>query len=108
MNGDGMQRFGVGRTYLFDPKGRKVSPLEQSIKKHILSEYLKGEDPNELTETTALITSGILDSMAILRLELFLESEFSIPIDPRETTEANMDTIERIARFVRSKSTSIA
>lgn len=82
--------------------------VELSVKEHILSEYLKGEDADELTQTTSLITTGILDSMAILKLVLFLEEEFSISVHPQETTEENLDTIERIARFVQSKSTSPA
>jgi acyl carrier protein len=85
-----------------------VKPVEQSIKEHILSEYLRGEDPGELTETTPLITTGILDSMAVLKLVLFLEGRFAISVGPEETTEENLDTIEKIARFVRSKGASVA
>lgn len=80
-----------------------MGPIEECVKEHILSEHLRGEDPDELMETTPLVSSAILDSMAVLKLVLFLESEFSISVDPEETTEDHLDTIERIARFVRSK-----
>jgi acyl carrier protein len=80
-----------------------MGPTEQSIREHILSEHLRGEDPDELTATTPLITSGILDSMAVLKLVLFLENQFAISVDPRETTEEHLNTIEKIAGFVRSK-----
>jgi acyl carrier protein len=102
-----MLRIGFGSAQLFDFEGRKVGPVEQSIKEYILSEYLRGEDPGELTETTPLITAGILDSMAVLKLVLFLEGRFSISVDPQETTDENLDTIEKIARFVRSKNASV-
>lgn len=89
-------------------EGRQMGPIEQSVKEHILAEYLRGEDPAELTSTTPLITAGILDSMAVLKLVLFIESQFSISVEPHETTEENLDTIESIARFVRSKNASLA
>ncbi|QGZ94049.1 acyl carrier protein [Terricaulis silvestris] len=85
-----------------------MSSVEQTIKAHILSEYLIGEDPDALATTTPLITSGILDSMAVLKLVLFLEEQFTISVDPHETTEEHMDTIEKIALFVRSKNASLA
>jgi acyl carrier protein len=103
-----MQRTGFGSRQLFEFEERKVEPVEQSIKEHILSEYLRGEDPDELTETTPLITAGILDSMAVLKLVLFLEGKFSISVNPQETTVEHLDTIEKIARFVRSKNASVA
>jgi acyl carrier protein len=83
-----------------------MRPAEQAIKEHILSEHLRGYHPDELTATTPLITSGVLDSMAVLKLVLFLESQFSISVDSRETTEEHLNTIEEIARFVRSKRSS--
>jgi acyl carrier protein len=70
-----------------------------------LSEFLEGEDPSELTKSTPLISTGILDSMATLKLVLFLESEFSISIDPQEVTAEYLDTIEKMAGLVQSKST---
>lgn len=85
-----------------------MGPIEQSIKEHILAEHLRGEHADELTETTPLITAGILDSMAVLKLVLFLEDQFSISVDSHETTEEHLDTIEKIARFVRSKNISPA
>lgn len=80
-----------------------VTTVEQSIRDHILSVYLEGEDPSELTVSTPLISTGILDSMATLKVALFLESEFSIPIAPHEITADYLDTIEKMAALVHSK-----
>ena len=38
------------------------------VRKFVLEEFLEGEAPEELTETTPLLTSGILDSVATLKL----------------------------------------
>jgi acyl carrier protein len=76
---------------------------EQTIKKYLLAEFLPGEDPSALTDTTPLITTGILDSIATLKLVGFLENQFSISVEAHETDPENLDTIERMAKLVRSK-----
>lgn len=80
-----------------------VTTVEQSIRDYILSVYLEGEDPSELTVSTPLISAGVLDSMATLKVALFLESEFSISIAPHEITADYLDTIEKMAALVHSK-----
>jgi acyl carrier protein len=81
----------------------KTSDMEQLIKSFILSEFLPNEDPAQLTDSTPLITTGILDSIATLKLVLFLEEHFSITIEPHEVDAEHINTIELIGRFVRSK-----
>ena len=80
-----------------------MTTVEQSIRDYILSVYLEGEDPSELTVSTPLISTGVLDSMATLKVALFLESEFSISIAPHEITADYLDTIEKMVALVHSK-----
>lgn len=77
--------------------------VEQSIKNYILNEFLPGEDSANLTVSTPLITTGILDSLATLKLVIFIEKQFSVSILAHEVNPAHMDTIGRIAELVRSK-----
>ena len=47
-----------------------VNPMEdikQTVKAYILKEFLPGENPAELVDSTPLITGGILDSIATLK-----------------------------------------
>ena len=81
-----------------------MGPVELAIKKYIVTEFLNGEDPHAITESTPLVTSRILDSMAILRLVLFLELEFSVSMNPQEIVAENLDTINKMAKLVHSKS----
>lgn len=74
-----------------------------TIKNYILEEFLPGEDPDLLTDATALITGGILDSLAILKLVAFLNERFAIEIEPHETAVEYMDTLPAIADLVHSK-----
>jgi len=78
--------------------------IESAVKAYILDEFLPGEDPEELTDTTELIGSGILDSIATLKLVDFLGEKFGVEILPHETGIDYLNTISDIAELVRSKS----
>jgi acyl carrier protein len=74
-----------------------------ATKQFILAEFLEGEDPDELTEEVELISSGILDSLATLKLVTFLENTYDIKIEAHEADEDNLNTLADIARLVASK-----
>lgn len=60
-------------------------------------------DPQELTDDTSLIDSGIVDSTGMMDIILFLEGTYDIRIEDHETVPENLETITRIAAFVASK-----
>lgn len=80
-----------------------MDETKEIIKNYILSEFLPGEDPNELTDSTPLVTGGVLDSLATLKLVAFLEEEFQINIQAHETSIDYLDTISDITNLVQSK-----
>jgi len=77
--------------------------IKNTIKTFILSEYLPGEDPAALTDDTPLMTTGILDSIAVLKVVTFLENKFGIIVEPHEAVVENLNTLSDISRFVGSK-----
>lgn len=77
--------------------------IAEKVKAYVLAEFLPGEDPNELTDSTELVSSNILDSLAILKLVSFLEEEFGIEIAAHEADEEHMNTLADIAELVQSK-----
>ena len=77
--------------------------IKTGVKTFILNEYLPGEDPVALTDTTPLMTTGILDSIAVLKVVTFLESQFGITIQPHEAVVENLNTLSDMARLVMSK-----
>ena len=77
--------------------------IKQTIREYILNEFLPGENPEELTDSTPLITGGILDSLATIKLVAFLEQQFKIQIQAHETMVDYLDTVTDIAQLVSSK-----
>ena len=67
--------------------------IKATVKTFILNEFLPGEDPAALTDTTALVTTGILDSIAVLKAVTFLENQFGITIEPHEAVVENCDPL---------------
>ena len=82
--------------------------LTQRIKNFIMAEFLPGESPDELTETTPLISGGILDSIATLKLVMFMEEEYGVSFSPHEIDKENLDDLVSIARLLQSKIPSVA
>ena len=74
-----------------------------TIKEYILKEFLPGEDANDLTDSTQLFTTGLLDSIASLNLVSFLEEEYGVKVEAHEIVADNLDTIKLIADFVEQK-----
>jgi acyl carrier protein len=79
--------------------------IESAVKDFILAEFLPGEDRAALTETTPLITTGILDSIATLRLVGYLEESFGIKLQAHEVNVDHLNTVAAICQLIHSKQT---
>jgi len=80
-----------------------MDEITTAVKEYILKEFLPGEDPEELTESTPLITGGILDSIATLRLVNFLEERYNIKLGAHELDVEHIGSLSSIAALVHSK-----
>lgn len=82
-----------------------LQQLGGRIKEFVMNEFLPGEDPNELTPETALISGGILDSLATVKLIAFLEEEYGISFESHEISADYLDTLPDIAKLTGRKIT---
>lgn len=80
-----------------------MQEVKQTIRGYILEEFLPGENPAELTDSTPLISGGILDSLATIKLVAFLEERYKIQIQAHETMVDYLNTVADIAQLVNSK-----
>ena len=77
--------------------------IKSATKAFILEEFLPGEDPAALDDSTKLISTGILDSIATVRMVAFLEESYGIELEAHEMSADRLDTLPEIAELVRSK-----
>jgi acyl carrier protein len=77
--------------------------IKASIREFILREFLPGEDPAALEDTTSLISTGILDSIATVKLISYLEEQFGVEFEAHEMTAEFLDSVADITRTVEDK-----
>lgn len=77
--------------------------IRQTVKDYVLREFLVGERPEALEETTPLISGGILDSISTLKLVSFLEERYGVEFQAHEVSADHLDTLTDIAEIVESK-----
>lgn len=79
--------------------------IRESVKAFILQEFLPGENPDALLNDTPMVTQGIMDSLASLKLVTFLEESFGIEIEAHEVDAEHLDTLTDITNLVLEKLT---
>lgn len=80
-----------------------MDPVQSAVKAYILDEFLPGANTSELTPSTPLISGGILDSLATVKLVAFLEEHYGITVEPHEASVDYLDTIQQIGELVAVK-----
>ncbi|HUJ80274.1 MAG TPA: acyl carrier protein [Candidatus Acidoferrales bacterium] len=78
-----------------------MDEISKAVRDYIIREYVQEGDDREVTETTPLISSGLVDSFSMVSLLRFLEKKYAIHIPDADATPEAFDTVERIAALVR-------
>lgn len=78
-----------------------MDEITKMVRDYITREYLEEEDDREITETTPLISGGIVDSFSMVSLLRFLEKKYSIHIPDEAATPEAFDTVQSIVALVR-------
>ncbi|HEX4137634.1 MAG TPA: acyl carrier protein [Bryobacteraceae bacterium] len=84
-------------------KDNDMEEIREELRQYILTEFLPGESPSNLKDDTPLRTSGILDSVAMLKLVSFIEERCGIEVEAHEAGNENFDSIDGIASFIEAK-----
>ena len=79
--------------------------VKQLIIDYVKKEYLEEDSGQEVTETTRLISSGIVDSFSMVSLKMFLEKKFQIKIPDEKATPEAFDSVENIMNLLRQFTT---
>ena len=78
-----------------------MDELSEVIRNYVIKEYLEQGDEREITETTPLISGGIVDSFSMVSLKRFLERKYGIRIPDADATPEAFDNVRSIAELVR-------
>ena len=79
----------------------------ESVRQFILNQFPTARR-RSLGEADPLLESGIIDSLGVLDVVEFLESEFKVNISDEDLTPENFQSIAQITAFIEKKLASAA
>ena len=77
--------------------------IESTIRSFIDSNLLFGNDELNYSDDSSLLSEGIVDSLGAVDLVAFLQKRYKIKIGQQEVRPDNLDSVAKIAAFVRRK-----
>jgi acyl carrier protein len=77
--------------------------VETAIERFVVDEIMLGDSNTKIDPNESLISSGVLDSLALLRLIAFLEEQMGVTVDDSEVIPENFETINEIKSFIEKK-----
>jgi acyl carrier protein len=77
-----------------------MDDVKKMIRDYVTREYLEEGDDRVITDTTPLITGGIVDSFSMVSLKRFLEKKYSIQIPDADASPEAFDNVNSIALLV--------
>lgn len=76
--------------------------MKDKLRGFVIENFLFGQ-PLELTDDDSLQEAGIIDSTGVLELVTWLESSFGVTVGDDELLPENLDSINRLIRFLQEK-----
>jgi len=75
----------------------------KTLRTLILEDYLFTDDESALSDDMSFLREGILDSMGILEIILFLEERFHVHVAEDEMVPQNLDSINNLLGYIQRK-----
>lgn len=80
-----------------------MSDIERDVRTFVADNFILDQSADDLSGDASLTASGVLDSMGVLELIMFLEERFGIHVPDEDTLPANLDSIDRIVGYVEGR-----
>lgn len=74
--------------------------MTETILKYISEQLLNNELEDELEVTDDLLGDGILDSLGMMKLILFIETEYTLKIPPQDMVIENFMSVDHITSYL--------
>ena len=77
--------------------------IETEIREYLNQYLLFSDDTLDYDDDDSFLENGIVDSVAVMELALFVEEKYNIAVDDQEITPDNFDSVSKLARYIRSR-----
>jgi acyl carrier protein len=78
-----------------------MTELERDVRGFISDNFIL--DGADLAGDASLTQQGVLDSMGVLELIMFVEERFGVKIPDEDTLPENLDSVDRIVAYVQGR-----
>jgi acyl carrier protein len=76
--------------------------IEKKIRSFIVTQLYYADD-NPITDEDSFLETGVVDSMGVMELVAFVQSDFGVEVQQSEIVVENFDSIRKLADFIRRK-----
>ena len=76
---------------------------EQIIRNHIAKNILFNDKGYPYSDEASFVEEGVIDSMNVMELILFVEESFGVEVADEEIIPDNFNSVRKIANYVRAK-----
>jgi len=77
--------------------------IAEQIRTYVSRNFLYSDGEYPFHNDASFLEEGIIASIGVLELVLFVEETFGVVIDDQEVTPEHFDSVSRLAEFVRGK-----
>ena len=78
-----------------------MSDIEHDVRAFISENFIL--DGESLDGDASLTRQGVLDSMGVLELIMFIEERFELKVPDEDTLPENFDSVDRIVRYLHER-----
>ncbi|HKI58696.1 MAG TPA: acyl carrier protein [Trueperaceae bacterium] len=83
--------------------------VEREVRSFLTDNFILDEDASDasaLPGDASLTERGVLDSMGVLELIMFIEERYGFKVPDEDTVPENLDSVDRIVGYVRAHASS--
>jgi acyl carrier protein len=77
--------------------------LETIVSDYITGEFVQDAELQPLGDATSLLGTGILHSLSMLRLAVFLRERFGVTVEDADLIPENFDSVDAICAYLRAR-----
>lgn len=82
-----------------------MNSIEELIRTYIAQNILFSSNGFPYPDDASFLENGIVDSMNVLEIVMFVEEKFGIKVEDAEIIPENFDSVTQLASYIRKKQT---
>ncbi len=81
--------------------------IEATIRQYVAENILFSDNGYEHPNDTSFLDEGIIDSLGVLELSIFVEDTYGLRVEREDLTPENFDSVTNLAAYIRRKQVAV-